>query len=970
MLRPTRLLPLIALAIVASAPLAAQSTTTGAIIGRVTDKAGAPLPGVLVSVTSNQVTRSTTTDASGAYRLSLLNPGAYQLSLSLKGYQTLDRQVIQVNLNEAASPHFKLAKVQEAIVEVVAYSPSVDVSTSQVGANFAMESLGKIPTGRSLESIVLLAPGVVDSGMGSLFGASIGGASGAENAYYIDGVNTTDSRYGGSGTSLVTDFIDQIEIQTGGFKPEYNALGGVINVVTKSGTNDFKGSAWATWDPRGMVAAPKKTFWASQSNPLGRYDMGAEVGGALIKNALFYEVGFDSNITTNPETFTNSAGLSGSSVKNTQLQFFGKLNWFATQDLQFTFFLTSNPFTHDNDRNVPLYGDANTAYHEKDGNTAFSLSMDWNLRTDMILSAKLGQSGNTVDTSPVDPRLRVDDSRWYVYGPGKNDAVPSGTVYRRGGGGYHESSNAKSNQARVDFTWFLGAHQLKTGFSSVSSTFKQDSWLGDHPTADTYSGMGGYVIVRSNGSATTAPGIRVLQEAFFNAESKSKVDAFFVQDSWDVMTGLKLAYGLRAENQRLTDANGVTFLKFGFKDELQPRLGLVWDLNHDGKSKLTANFAQYNEVFPLRYALRYRGGRYLYKRAGIGAGAPGTSYNDLTGDVSFDRNALGFSADYSTAYNDPPVQKDVKAPKRTEWVLGFERSLGSHWSVAAHGTYRKLTNPVEDMTPVDSAGSPIDKGSNGGGQAVLGNPRPGVWNWTANLNSQTTPGQTISWNSSFPEAYNLYRSADVSAEWKSANHFVRLAYTWSRLFGNYEGVVSASNGQIDTNGTAAYDYPLLVGTGILSTDRTHVLRLLGSHGFVLGGGLLTLGYNWSFQSGLPLSQLTGDPAAAGGVAVGNWTTPAPLDYTYYGAAIPTDFKVGQFGRSASTHKLDLKLDYAFKAMGMQIIPSIDVFNALNKRVETGLQNAYIGDGVILDSWGKPTGYQSGRALRFGVKARF
>ncbi|GLH71703.1 Oar protein [Geothrix limicola] len=963
-------LGLLTLALASGSMAYTQTTTTGAIIGKVTDKTGAPLAGALVRAISNQVTRSATTDANGAFRISLLNPGAFQIAVSLNGYQTLDRQTIQVNLNEVATPYFKLAKVQETIVEVVAASQTVDTTSSQVGTAFSMDTIAKIPTGRSMESIALLAPGVVDSGMGGLFGSSISGASGAENAYYIDGVNTTDSRYGGSGTSLVTDFIDQVEVQTGGFKPEYNALGGVINVVTKSGTNDFKGSAWATWDPRGMVAAAKKTEWATQANPLGRYDVGAEVGGAIIKNKLFYEVGFDSAITTNPEVNTNFDGLSGTSVRNTQLQFFGKMNWFATQDLQFTFFLTSNPYKHDNDRDVPTYGDANTAYRQKNGNTAFSLSMDWNLRSDMILSAKLGQSGNTVDTSPVDPRLRVDDFRWYVYGPGKGATVPSGTAYRRGGGGYNESSDAKSNQARLDFTWFLNSHQLKAGLSSVSSTFKQNSWIGDQPVADTYAGMGGYVIIRANGSATTAPGIRTLQEAFFNAESKSKVEAFFVQDTWDFMNGIKASYGVRAENQELTDANGITFLKFGFQDELQPRLGLIWDLNNDGRSKLTANYAQYNEVFPLRYALRYRGGRYLYKRAGVPAGAPGTTYDDSTGAYSFDRSALGFSADYSSPYNDPPVQQGVKPPKRTEWVLGFERAIGQHWTLTAHGTYRKLTNAVEDMTPVDSTGAPIDGGSTGGGQAVLGNPRPGVWRWTANANSQTTPGQLITWDSSFPAAYNIYRSADASIEWKNSNHYLRLSYTWSRLYGNYEGVVSASNGQIDTNGTAAFDYPLLVGEGLLSTDRTHVVRLLGSHGFSLGNGLLTLGYNWSFQSGLPLSQYTGDPTFSGGPAVGNWTKPAPLDYTYYGAAIPTDFRVGQFGRSAFTNKLDLHIDYAFKAAGMQVVPSLDIFNALNERVETGLRSAYIGDGVILDSWGKPSGYQFGRSVRAGVKLRF
>ena len=111
-----------------------------------------------------------------------------------------------------------------------------------------MEDIAAIPKGRDMSSLAFFTPGVADSGV-TQFGAqaaqspSINGASGAENSYVLDGLATTDFRKGFQGSSMKTDFIDQFEVQTGGFRPEFSALGGVINAVTKSGSNDYKGSA-------------------------------------------------------------------------------------------------------------------------------------------------------------------------------------------------------------------------------------------------------------------------------------------------------------------------------------------------------------------------------------------------------------------------------------------------------------------------------------------------------------------------------------------------------------------------------------------------------------------------------------------------------------------------------------------------------------------------------------------------------
>ncbi|HQL47865.1 MAG TPA: TonB-dependent receptor, partial [Holophaga sp.] len=250
MTRGINRLGFLALALAAGSVAAySQSTTTGALYGVITDDKGNPIAGATVRLSSAQIARTETTGANGAFRFGLLNPGQWRLNVTKAGFQNAGRDVlIQTNTNHQAN--MKLVTVASTTVEVVASQmAAVDLTSTQTGANYQMDTIQTLPTGRDMNSIVNFTPGVTDSGFG--MGASISGASAAENSYVLDGLNTTDSRYGGIGNSLVTDFIDQVEVQTGGFKPEYSALGGVVNAVTKSGTNEFHGSSWLTFDARG-----------------------------------------------------------------------------------------------------------------------------------------------------------------------------------------------------------------------------------------------------------------------------------------------------------------------------------------------------------------------------------------------------------------------------------------------------------------------------------------------------------------------------------------------------------------------------------------------------------------------------------------------------------------------------------------------------------------------------------------------
>jgi Carboxypeptidase regulatory-like domain/TonB-dependent Receptor Plug Domain len=212
-----------AVAIVAGVGLHAQSTITlGSISGKVTDSNGAPVAGAQVILTSNQMTRNTVTTADGTYRAGLMNPGTWEVKVAKTEFQT-QMGSVTVSPNENRSVNFKLSPIASMTVVVSASSTVLDTTSVSLGQSTTMDQIASIPQSRDFSGVALFAPGVVNNGGFNASSPSMSGASGAENSYFVDGLDTTDIRYGFQGAQLKTDFIDQVSVQTGGFAPEYSA---------------------------------------------------------------------------------------------------------------------------------------------------------------------------------------------------------------------------------------------------------------------------------------------------------------------------------------------------------------------------------------------------------------------------------------------------------------------------------------------------------------------------------------------------------------------------------------------------------------------------------------------------------------------------------------------------------------------------------------------------------------------------
>jgi hypothetical protein len=305
-----RLQLLVVVALLAIGGAARAQETTGRIIGRVTDKdTGAPLAGVTVIVQGPQGEDATITDSQGSYLLTSLPLGTYTIRFYVANASTqVEQPGVVVSAEKTVRANAKISaamqdQAQQTYV-ITGKVPPIDVGSTRVGAQFDENYGRNVPIGRNYGDVIQRAPGAFTDATGSV---SIAGATGLENIYVVNGLNVTGIDLGnlegggatlGGGTNLPVEFLTQMDVNSGGYQAEYGgAMGGVINTVLKSGSNEFHGSVFSLWSPYWMTGDPKPVIISG--NALGSMRMpdfdtsiGAEVGGPLIKDKLFFWAGF------------------------------------------------------------------------------------------------------------------------------------------------------------------------------------------------------------------------------------------------------------------------------------------------------------------------------------------------------------------------------------------------------------------------------------------------------------------------------------------------------------------------------------------------------------------------------------------------------------------------------------------------------------------------------------------------------
>lgn len=285
----------------------AHAAVSGSIEGVVTEQStNKPLAGVTVTATSPALQGEQTefTDASGRYIITELPPGEYTVRFY---FSNLNIERAGVFLNADTTLRVSVAiptyHAEVKVYRVTERAPTVDVGNTQVQTLVTNELVHNVPIPgvngrRTYESVLTLAPGSTTDQVGFVFN----GATGPENNYLIDGANTTQPAFGLLGTELSLEFIRETEIITGGYNAEYGrATGGVVNVITKSGSNDFRGSAWFFYTPFSLEPERVSRLGeaiTSRTKLKRAFDFGFDLGGPILKDRIWFYVGFAPTFTT------------------------------------------------------------------------------------------------------------------------------------------------------------------------------------------------------------------------------------------------------------------------------------------------------------------------------------------------------------------------------------------------------------------------------------------------------------------------------------------------------------------------------------------------------------------------------------------------------------------------------------------------------------------------------------------------
>jgi hypothetical protein len=306
--------------------------TTGSIEGRVLDAESSPLTGAVVTVRSPslQGTRTATTDSNGRFLIQWLPPGDYAVRAEFSDLPPVEQTGVPLAADSGRTLELRILPRYREAIEVAGAPPILDATSSATTTILERQVFKELPTSRTFLDLSFLAPGVVNA-LGTGY-PSINGAGLAENRYFVDGLDVTDPRNGTLESTLPVDFLQEVDIKTGGFGPEYGgALGGILNVVTRSGSNELHGSVFGFYD-YGLTSDPPANVSGVQLLGTSDYEAGGTLGGRVLRDRLWFFLGVDPtfghqdwstmqniNVTNENDVFYYMAKLTGQPSPGHQL---------------------------------------------------------------------------------------------------------------------------------------------------------------------------------------------------------------------------------------------------------------------------------------------------------------------------------------------------------------------------------------------------------------------------------------------------------------------------------------------------------------------------------------------------------------------------------------------------------------------------------------------------------------------------
>ena len=803
----------IAITIVLVCRVSAMAADTGTISGAIFDKGGQPIVDATVKISGETLPagRTVQSGANGLYQFQYLTPGDYLVEIDVAGVGRSTRAAI-VEVGRDTQVDFLLGvSLQEEVT--VSASPIVDIRSAEVSFNFRDDTLNSLPLERTYRGLFQLIPGVPDNR--SPVGPAAGGSR-QDNLYLIDGANITSPAFGYLSTEINELDIAEVNIKRGGISAEFGRTAGtVVNAVSRSGSNRFSGVGRVDWLSERMVGAYKipddlaaagvkpgtfrDALLTTQMMPAGG------IGGPILQNRMFFYASARHSRETKWDR-VNKVGTPLPDEVRTGPEFFGKLNFTPAQQHQVTGSYRHRP---NSVQNAGTGADFAPTVASQTDNSSGVATAEWAtfIGSNQSVNVRyLSMKEKNEDTPNTDLGYLPTFNPRNLAAMGQY-SDPLQANLNVGGGAYANTQNYQRHEVRATFTRFFDLrktnHAVKAG---AGYEFAEE--LFDR----TANGWG----LIANITQGDVPALRARYYAPQSPQrGRTHTYALFVQDDITIAARTSLNIGLLANRDELTqhvDGSGgcpavilqggsavyesqgdtCAFMRFGFTQEIQPRVGVSYQLREDKGDKVYTHWGRYYNL-DQKSSARSLAPRRIFQTQTV---------FDLAGNV--------LSSGPLASTTGKMIDPDIKPIYLDEVLLGYAAPIAAGFSLDVFFMSRAMNNFIEDL-PSRISGPAQDAG-------------PYV---AANLPcSRFAACQSA-------DASRTYRAFTVDLRRRFANGWMSdINYTWSRFEGNFDldyssvAVFNTSSFIQDAPGTYVED-PNRYGP--LFEDRPHVLKIFSSY---------------------------------------------------------------------------------------------------------------------------------------------
>lgn len=803
------LTPRLAAGVVAASALVAvdaRAAQTGELSGYAIDDAGEPIAGVRVILTSPQMiggARESVTDAEGQFRFPNLDPGNYTVTLSSPNFRGFEEKDIYVGIDARVDREYLLEKPMDPsendkVIKVTATRPIVDATRISRGASITPELTDRTATGRTYQDVALLTPGLVN-GSEAPGNPSMHGGTPQSNVYLLDGLNITDPVTQTFSTNFNFDAIGELQVITSGMDAEYGSTtGGVMNIVTKSGGDDFTLDGSVYWAPKEL-----QLLDPGETNDSNAVNANLSVGGPIIKKKLWFFLAgqyvdnrsqlastnspFGENFKNPPEAFNAFYGL-------------GKLKWQVTPWQKLSLLIQGDPTWITNELQDPtVHPDAERQRFQ--GGVKIVTTSETTLSDSLFWKSQLGYGADQLTIFPMSCTGDIEACAL--------DSKPGHTNQATGTSTVNDTTLTDDRRYRVMASTslsyfldgFLGDHEFKTGLEGTVTWNTTNDWV---PGRSTFTDNG----IDQAGSSIDGVGDPFQRTDYPEPLQKTvtaNLFSLFVQDTWRPFKSLTVRPGLRFDSSRGyndPEDGGIEIFNF---NSLSPRLGAAWDPFGDSKTVIRGGYYYYNETGLLT----------VPSFVGRSLASETYAFNEATG--KYDTFVRAEGGDNAVIFKPGMVP-----PSMHELIFGVQRELFDNAAVSADVTYRRTQNQFEDDE------SNVIWNERGDNAVGFRNGEPRF------IFSVGTPD----------EAMREYIGLDLAFEKRLSDKWqAYITYTLAKLEGTVERYVSYS---FDNPTQRPFEY------GYLADDVRH--RLQGTLSYDLPYGF-QVGGTARFQSGRPRTKL-------------------------------------------------------------------------------------------------------------------